>query len=61
VLRAYMLSALINSVHSYSALRKLAQLTHQRYVPPGPLVIMFAQITLRIRLYLHPPIGGVGV
>ena len=34
-----MLSALIWSVHSYSALRLVAQPTHQRYVHPGPLVL----------------------
>ena len=34
-----MLSALIWSVLSYSALRLVAQPTHQRYVHPGPLVL----------------------
>ena len=34
-----MLSALIYSVRSYSALRLVAQPTHQRYVHPGPLVL----------------------
>ena len=34
-----MLSALILSVHSYSALHLAAQQIHQRYVQPGPLVL----------------------
>ena len=34
-----MLSALIYSEHSYSALRLVAQPTHQRFVRPGPLVL----------------------
>jgi hypothetical protein len=34
-----MLSALILSVHSYSALRLAPQQIHQRYVQPGPLVL----------------------
>ena len=34
-----MLSAFILSVHSYSALHLAAQLIHQRYVRPGPLVL----------------------
>ena len=34
-----MLSALILSVHSYSALHLAAQQIHQRYVRPGPLVL----------------------
>ena len=34
-----MLSALIPSEHSYSAMRLAAQLIHQRFVQPGPLVL----------------------
>src|SRR6201996_3337922 len=34
-----MLSALILSVHSYSALHLAAQQIHQRFVQPGPLVL----------------------
>ncbi len=34
-----MLSALILSVHSYSALQLAPQQIHQRYVQPGPLVL----------------------
>src|ERR1700730_10139289 len=34
-----MLSAFIRSVHSYPALRLAAQLVHQRYVHPDPLVL----------------------
>jgi hypothetical protein len=34
-----MLSALISSVHSYSALQLAPQQIHQRYVLPGPLVL----------------------
>ncbi len=34
-----MLSAFILSIHSYSALHLAAQLIHQRYVRPGPLVL----------------------
>ena len=34
-----MLSALILSVHSYSALQLALQQIHQRYVQPGPLVL----------------------
>ncbi len=34
-----MLSAFILAVHSYSALHLAAQLIHQRYVRPGPLVL----------------------
>ena len=34
-----MLSAFIPSIHSYPALRLAAQLVHQRYVHPGPLVL----------------------
>src|SRR5690554_2428394 len=34
-----MLSALILAVHSYSALHLAAQLIHQRYIRPGPLVL----------------------
>ena len=37
-----MLSAFILSVHSYSALHLAAQLIHQRYVRPGPLVLRSA-------------------
>src|ERR1700743_574405 len=32
-------SAVIRSVHSYPALRLAPQQVHQRYVPPGPLVL----------------------
>ncbi len=35
-----MLSALIQSIHSYSAVHLAAQLIHQRYVQPGPLVLV---------------------
>src|SRR5438034_5610312 len=34
-----MLSAVIPSVHGYPAMRLAAQLVHQRYVHPGPLVL----------------------
>ncbi len=34
-----MLSALILSVHSYSAMQLAPQQIHQRYVQPGPLVL----------------------
>src|SRR5690606_3551581 len=34
-----MLSALIHSEHSYPAMRLAAQLVHQRFVQPGPLVL----------------------
>ncbi len=34
-----MLSAFILSIHSYPALHLAAQLIHQRYVRPGPLVL----------------------
>ena len=34
-----MLSALISSVHSYSAMHLAPQQIHQRYVQPGPLVL----------------------
>lgn len=34
-----MLSALISTVHSYSALPLAQQQIHQRYVQPGPLVL----------------------
>ena len=34
-----MLSALIPAEHSYSAVRLAAQLIHQRFVQPGPLVL----------------------
>ncbi len=34
-----MLSVLILSVHSYSALHLAAQQIHQRYIQPGPLVL----------------------
>ncbi len=34
-----MLSALIPSEHSYSAMHLAAQLIHQRFVQPGPLVL----------------------
>src|SRR5512139_231212 len=34
-----MLSAVIRSEHSYPALRLAAQLEHQRFVHPGPLVL----------------------
>src|SRR5690606_34085340 len=38
-LRAYMLSALIPSEHSYPAVLLAEQLVHQRFVQPGPLVL----------------------
>ena len=34
-----MLSALISTAHSYSAVHLAVQLIHQRYVQPGPLVL----------------------
>ena len=34
-----MLSAVIHSQHSYSAMLLAEQQTHQRSVPPGPLVL----------------------
>ena len=37
--RAYMLSALIPSKRSYSAVLLAEQLIHQRFVHPGPLVL----------------------
>ena len=37
--RAYMLSALIPSQHSYAAVPLAGQLVHQRSVQPGPLVL----------------------
>ena len=54
-----MLSAFILSVHSYSALHLAAQLIHQRYVRPGPLVLrscprnLLAPITDRDRTVLR--------
>src|ERR1041385_6165758 len=41
-----MLSAFILSVHSYSALHLAAQLIHQRYVRPGPLVLRSCPLKL---------------
>ena len=41
-----MLSAFILSVHSYSALHLAAQLIHQRYVRPGPLVLRSCLLNL---------------
>ena len=38
-LHAYMLSAFIRSVHSYPAVCLAAQLEHQGYVQPNPLVL----------------------
>ena len=37
-----MLSAVILSIHSYSALQLALQQIHQRYVHPGPLVLRIA-------------------
>ena len=34
-----MLSAVIDTIHSYSALQLALQQIHQRYVHPGPLVL----------------------
>ena len=34
-----MLSAVIQSIHSYPAMQLASQLVHQRYVQPGPLVL----------------------
>jgi hypothetical protein len=34
-----MLSAVIQSIHSYPAMQRASQLVHQRYVQPGPLVL----------------------
>ena len=42
-----MLSAVIPSVHSYPALHLAAQLVHQRYVHPGPLVLGTDPLKLR--------------
>ncbi len=39
-----MLSAFIPSIHSYPAMRLAAQLVHQRYVHPGPLVLRTAPL-----------------
>jgi len=39
-----MLSAVIPSVHGYPAMRLAAQLVHQRYVHPGPLVLRTAPL-----------------
>lgn len=39
-----MLSAFISSIHSYPAMRLAAQLVHQRYVHPGPLVLRTAPL-----------------
>ena len=41
-----MLSALIPSEHSYSALHLAAQLIHQRFVQPGPLVLGSALLNI---------------
>ena len=41
-----MLSAFILAVHSYSALRLAAQLTHQRHIRPGPLVLRSCPLNL---------------
>src|SRR3989344_1100086 len=38
LLRAYMLSALIRTEHSYRAMPLAGQLVDQRFVHPGPLV-----------------------
>ena len=37
-----MLSAVIQSIHSYPAMQLASQLVHQRYVQPGPLVLRSA-------------------
>ena len=37
--RTYMLSVLISSIRSYSAVQLAPQQIHQRYVQPGPLVL----------------------
>ena len=39
-----MLSAVILSIHSYSALQLALQQIHQRYVHPGPLVLRTAPL-----------------
>ncbi len=49
--RAYMLSALIPSRHSYPAVPLAGQLVHQRSVRPGPLVLGSAP-----RRYLTPAV-----
>lgn len=41
-----MLSAFILTVHSYSALHLAAQLIHQRYMQPGPLVLRSRPLNL---------------
>ena len=45
-LRAYMLSALIPTEHSYPALPLTGQLEHQWFVTPGPLVLRCEPLTL---------------
>src|SRR3989338_9993323 len=47
LLRAYMLSALIRTKHSYRTLPLAGQLVDQRFVHPGPLVII-SHITMCI-------------
>ena len=42
--RAYMLSALIRSEHSYPAVLLMEQLVHQRFVHFGPLVLEAASL-----------------
>ena len=44
-----MLSALIRSELSYSAMLLVQQLTHQRFVHPGPLVLGAATLTIPTR------------
>ena len=44
-----MLSALIRSELSYSAMLLVQQLTHQRFVHPGPLVLGAAILTIPTR------------
>ena len=46
-----MLSALIRSKLSYSAMLLVQQLTHQRFVHPGPLVLGAATLTILTRPY----------
>ena len=41
-----MLSALIQSEHGYSAMHLAAQLIHQRFVQPGPLVLRSGPLNL---------------
>ena len=56
-LRAYMLSALIPTEHSYPAVLLAEQPVHQRFVPPGPLVT-YSTIARCVDYIFTPPIFG---